>query len=33
MKTSVIKAIFSDSHFWVPMVVLIVGLLLLLWLH
>ncbi len=33
MKTSVLKTIFSDSHFWVPMVVLIVGLLLLFWLH
>jgi hypothetical protein len=33
MPSSVIKAILTDLQFWVPVVVLIMGLMLLAWLH
>jgi len=33
MTISVIKAVLTDLQFWVPVVVLIIGLLLLAWLH
>jgi hypothetical protein len=33
MTSSVIKAILTDLQFWVPVVVLIMGLMLLAWLH
>jgi len=33
MKKSIIQAILTDSHFWVPVVVLVFGVIVLLWLH
>jgi hypothetical protein len=33
MTPSMVKAVLTDAHFWVPVIVLVVGLILLLWLH
>ncbi len=33
MKPSTLKAILTDSHFWMPVVVLALGILLLIYLH
>jgi hypothetical protein len=33
MTPSMVKAVLTDVHFWIPVAVLLVGLTLLLWLH